>query len=135
MIIVDTNVIIDAANPHAPDHAWAQGRLLDLAPGEGILSPIVASEVAAGMRRREAFEALIASMQLRLLPIDLYVAFRAGQAFHQWVASGGRRGALLPDLLIGAQADVIGASILTRDIRRFRRYFPDVDLITPDFEA
>jgi predicted nucleic acid-binding protein len=135
MILVDSNVIIDAANPHAPDHAWARARLLDLAPGEGVLNPVVASEVAAGMRRRAAFEIIIESMQLRLLPIDLDIAFRAGQAFHQWIASGGRRGALLPDLLIGAQAEVLGASILTRDIRRFRRYFPEVDLITPDFET
>lgn len=135
MILVDSNVIIDAANPHARDHEWAQARLGELAPGEGVLNPVVASEVAAGMRALAAFERLIQSMQLRLLPIDLSAAFRAGQAFQLWIANGGRRGALLPDLLIGGQAEVLGASILTRDIRRFRRYFPEVVLITPDYRV
>ena len=38
---------------------------------------------------------------------------------------------VLVDFLIGAHAAVIGAPLLTRDARRYRQYFPTVELITP----
>jgi predicted nucleic acid-binding protein len=34
-----------------------------------------------------------------------------------------------PDFLIGAHAAVAGLTLLTRDARRYRRYFPKVRLI------
>ena len=36
-----------------------------------------------------------------------------------------------PDFFIGAHAVVQGLSLLTRDARRYRSYFPDIMLITP----
>jgi len=33
---------------------------------------------------------------------------------------------------IGAYAEVARLPILTRDVRRYRMYFPDVELIAPD---
>ena len=38
---------------------------------------------------------------------------------------------MLPDFFIGAHAVVAGMSLLTRDTRRYRSYFPTVVLITP----
>ena len=35
------------------------------------------------------------------------------------------------DFFIGAHAAVLGVPLLTRDVRRFRRYFPGVLLVTP----
>jgi predicted nucleic acid-binding protein len=39
---------------------------------------------------------------------------------------------VLPDFLIGAHAVVRGYSILTRDPKGYRGYFPSVELITPE---
>jgi predicted nucleic acid-binding protein len=52
--------------------------------------------------------------------------FLAGQAFE-----GYRRAGVLPDLFIGAHAQVPRLPILTRDIRRYRTYFPAAELIAP----
>jgi len=38
---------------------------------------------------------------------------------------------VLPDFFIGAHAAVNGMPILTRDVRRYRNYFPTVRLISP----
>lgn len=58
--------------------------------------------------------------------------FRAGRAFLAYRRSGGTRSSILPDFLIGARAEVAGLTILIRDIRRYRTYFPAVRLIAPD---
>jgi len=41
---------------------------------------------------------------------------------------------VLPDFIIGAHAAVQGWPLLTRDTRRYRRYFPTVELISPPEE-
>jgi predicted nucleic acid-binding protein len=41
---------------------------------------------------------------------------------------------VLPDLFIGAHAQVEKLPLLTRDTRRYRSYFPTVELITPEDE-
>jgi hypothetical protein len=38
---------------------------------------------------------------------------------------------VLPDFFIGAHAVVKGISLLTRDARRYRTYFPTIILIAP----
>jgi predicted nucleic acid-binding protein len=58
--------------------------------------------------------------------------FRAGRAFTQYRSAGGIRTGVLPDLFIGAHAEVEQLHLLTRDARRYRSYFPAVALIAPD---
>ena len=58
-------------------------------------------------------------------------AHLAGQAFVRYRRQGGTRTAPLPDVYIGADASVSGYTLLTRDVRRYRTYFPDLSLIAP----
>ena len=43
----------------------------------------------------------------------------------------GTRTNVLPDFFIGAQAAVLGCPLLTRDTRRYERYFAGLELISP----
>jgi predicted nucleic acid-binding protein len=37
----------------------------------------------------------------------------------------------MPDLYIGAHAALAGYRLLTRDVRRYRTYFPTIEIIAP----
>ena len=58
--------------------------------------------------------------------------FLVGKAFLQYRRLGGARSGVLPDFFIGAHAAVEGRSLLTRNARHYRSYFPGVRLITPN---
>ena len=63
------------------------------------------------------------------LPWD--AAFVAGKAYRRYRSRGGAKRAPLPDFYIGAHAAVAGLTLLTRDAKRYRDYFPRIKLITP----
>jgi predicted nucleic acid-binding protein len=128
---VDSTVAMDALNPASPFHQWSLGRLGDHA-AHAFFNHIVVAELAGRAESEIALQRMIDLLAIRIDPLDEGICFRAGQAFRAWVRNGGRRGAMLPDLLIGAHAAVRKAAVLTRDPRRFRAYFPEVELITPD---
>lgn len=55
----------------------------------------------------------------------------AGRAFLGYRRRGGQRRSPLPDFYIGAHAAVRGYRLLTRDVARYRAYFPTVELVAP----
>ena len=134
MILVDSNVVIDALDGGSDFHEWASAKLAVAANQEGFVSHIVVAELSARAKSVDELSRMLDVFGLPVDPMDAQIAFRAGQAFRQWIDNGGRRGALLPDFLIGAHASVRKARILTRDPRRFRRYFPEVELILADHD-
>jgi predicted nucleic acid-binding protein len=132
VILVDSNILIDAIEPHSGRHAWSSEQLSSAMVGGAFINPIVVGEISP---RFSAFEDLLGVLDSFAIPvrdITLEVSWRAGRAHLEWIRNGGRRGSLLPDLLIGAHAAVENARILTRDPRRFRTYFPEVELIMPE---
>jgi predicted nucleic acid-binding protein len=95
------------------------------------INPVIYAEVSIGFERVEALEyALPAELRRESLPWD--AAFLAGQAFLAYKRKSGTRRSTLPDFFIGAHAAVRGYALLTRDARRYRSYFPTVDLIFPE---
>ena len=61
--------------------------------------------------------------------------FMAGKAHASYRKSGGFKLNVLPDFFIGAQAMDLEVPLLTRDTRRYRSYFPELELIAPDSPA
>ena len=66
-----------------------------------------------------------------MLRIPKPALFVAGKAYLKYRRAGGIRTGVLPDFFIGAHAQVTGLAILTRDARRYRTYFPEVEVIAP----
>lgn len=82
-------------------------------------------------RVEEVEEALPAGEFIREeLPFD--AGFLAGKAYLDHMRRGGGKRSPLPDFYIGAHAAVRSHRLLTRDVSRYRTYFPTVRLIAPE---
>lgn len=58
--------------------------------------------------------------------------FPAGKVFLKCRKTKDTRHSTLPDFYIGAHALVSSFDIITRDTSRFKTYFPNLNLISPD---
>jgi predicted nucleic acid-binding protein len=131
--MVDTNVVIDLLERDAVWSQWSEDALLDAAAlGDVAISAIVAGELARRFPSLAVLDTALAGFGLRIEPLDAGAAFLAGEAFGAYRASGGSREKLLGDFLIGGHALRANATLLTRDPRPYRRYFPDLLLVTPE---
>ncbi len=131
-MLVDTNVLVDVLE-NDPDWAdWSVSQLQAQSRAHRLaINPIIYAELSLAFSSVEALDETIDGMELRMLEIPKPALFLAGKAFVQYRLSGGSKGNVLGDFFIGAHAAVSGLSILTRDTRRYTRYFPSVRLVSP----
>ena len=99
--------------------------------GALFVNPIIYAEVAARFERIEDLEAALPPDYFRRLPLPWAGAFLAGQCFVKYRRRGGTRRSPMPDFYIGAHAAIDGLTLLTRDARRYRAYFPTLKLVAP----
>lgn len=130
--LIDSNVLIDVIEG---SDVWSErsGAALERvgALGPVVINPVIYAEISVRYENTDELDVD--------LPIDLFqreqlpwtAAFLAGKAFADYRRRGGHRRSPLPDFFIGAHAAVSGMQLLTRDARRYRTYFPTVDLIVP----
>ena len=90
------------------------------------------AEFSIGYARIEEVDSVLDDVGLKLVEAPRPALFLAGKAFQRYRAQGGSRTSVLPDFFIGAHAAVGGFLLLMRDARRYRAYFPGVELIAPD---
>ncbi|MFB3892672.1 MAG: type II toxin-antitoxin system VapC family toxin [Phycisphaerae bacterium] len=134
--MVDSNVLLDVMTEDPVWFVWSSRALRECAQnGNLIINPIVCAEVCVRFERIEELDAVLAQAHLECRPIPLAAAFLAGKTFVAYKKQGGTRGTTLPDSFIGAHASVEGLTLITRDVRRYRTYFPRLSLIAPAAEA
>jgi len=130
--LVDTNVLLDIATKDSVWAEWSLGQL-DAAALRGpiIVNDIIYAELSMRYARIEDLDAFvdIAGLVQQVMPRP--ALFLAAKVFQAYRASGGVRTGVLPDFFIGAHASVAALSLLTRDVQRYRRYFPKLTLIAP----
>ena len=109
--------------------------------GQGSLRPNAGEESRAGCSGTagtklsvryvsiDDFDNATAGFPLQRLNLPWEAAFLAGKACKRYRERGGRKTAPMPDFYIGAHAAVQGLTLLTRDARRYREYFPKLKLI------
>ena len=132
MTLVDTNVLLDVVtnDPNWADWSIAQLEAASLV-GPLLINDVIYAELAVRYERIEALEVFIEEAGLEMVAMPRSALFLAGKVFTQYRRAGGSRSGVLPDFFIGAQAAVQDLPLLTRDVGRYRTYFPKVRLITP----
>lgn len=132
-ILVDANVILDVFEDDPTWADWSESMLhRHSAAGPLYINPIIYAEVSIGFERIEDLETALAGCGFQMRQIPREALFLAGKAFLTYRKRRGARTSPLPDFFIGAHAAVEGLELLTRDVSRYRSYFPTVKIISPD---
>jgi len=131
-ILVDSNVILDILTEDKKWFAWSSETLAYHAEQNVlVINLIIYSEVSIRFDRIEDLEDALPPSYFRRDPLPWEAAFLAGKCFLAYRRKGGRKQSPLPDFFVGAHAAIAGFPLLTRDVSRYRTYFPKVKLIAP----
>lgn len=138
MIHLDANVLIDARDPASSFHTWAKETIARHVAGEGAgVDTIALAEVLGHVTDRPVVVQQVRGWGVELLFVPPAAAEPAAAAFASYLARLKLEGITrdkrtpLPDFLIGAHAQVTGRRLATRDVERFKTYFPTVELVRP----
>ena len=132
MLLVDTNILIDVLEDD-PDWAdWSAGQIRALSSiHQLVINPVIYAEISLSFSTLEALDGVVATLALEVREIPRPALFLAAKAYAQYRRRGGSRQQVLPDFFIGAHAAVEGWPLLTRDARRFKTYFPTLEVVAP----
>ena len=130
--LVDSNVILDIVTEDAEWEDWSAS-MLSAAAREGrlVINPLIYAEVSCGFAAIEDLDDAVPAEYFTREPLPWPAAFLAAKAFVAYRRRGGKRPAPLPDFYIGAHAAIAGHTLLTRDARRYKTYFPKLRIIAP----
>ncbi|WP_260956479.1 type II toxin-antitoxin system VapC family toxin [Pseudomonas citri] len=132
MMLVDTNVLIDVLED---DPVWADWSVQQLRAQsqvhELVINPIIYAELSQTFSTFEALDEVVEELGLLVQEVPRPALFLAGKAFLRYRKAGGGKSNVLADFFIGAHAAVNRLPLLTRDARRYRNYFPSVELVVP----
>jgi len=131
-ILVDSNVLLDTLTEDANWFQWSSDALAEAAESATlVINPIIYAEVSIRFERIEELEETLPPSYFRRDALPWEAGFLAGKCFAAYRRRGGIRRTPLPDFYIGAHAAVSGMTLLTRDVARYKTYFPRVRLISP----
>lgn len=130
--LVDSNVIIDVLSEDSKWFDWSAARLSQAGEsGRIVINPLIYAEVSVAYDSLDEMDEAVPPEYYVREPLPWEAAFLAAKAFVRYRKRGGTRPAPLPDFYIGAHAAVAGYTLLTRDPRRYRTYFPKLRMIAP----
>lgn len=138
MILLDTNIVIDAHYGTGNHRARATQLIASAVVGEGAaINCITLAELYAGPERGQSIEEDMRQSGIGIIDLPLGAAALCGRAYRRYRLARKRSGdgrassVPLPDFFIGAHAELLGWPLATRDTDRYRLYFPRVELIAP----
>ena len=126
---VDTNVLLDV---FLPDPEWGSKSKenLEIAFNQGalIVNEIIYSELSPQFPDKQMLDDALRQLSIRIVSLDLEVAYHAGKKWQQYRKTGGKRNRVLADFLIGAHAAMRSEKLLTRDRGFYKAYFKELDI-------
>lgn len=132
MFLVDSNVLLDIFTDDPRWRPWSERALGNaLTTGAVAVNPIIYAETSLAFADAYSLDRHLSDLLVVRRQLPYAAAFNAGQAFLRYRRAGGARSSPLPDFYIGAHAEADDLTLLTRDARRYRSYFPTVTLVTP----
>ncbi|MGE0445935.1 MAG: type II toxin-antitoxin system VapC family toxin [Vicinamibacterales bacterium] len=129
---MDSNVLLDLFTEDEEWLDWSAAMLADAAgAGAVFINPIIYAEVSVRFSTIEELDEALPEGYVRRVDLPWPAGFLAAQAFIRYRRAGSARRSPVADFYIGAHAAISDLRLLTRDARRYRRYFPTLTLIAP----
>jgi hypothetical protein len=133
MILVDSNVLLDVLTRTPGWSVWSLKQLNDAATqGTIVINDVIYAEISTRYPSADIVDSILRDLGIDLVAMPRAALFLAGKAYLRYRAGGGVRTGVLADFFIGAHAAAERLPLLTRDVRRYRSYFPTVELIAPE---
>lgn len=131
--LVDTNVLVDILDEDSKWFEWSANALA-VATNDGplVINQVIYAEVSVMFDSIEDLDDALPPTDYIRAHLPWPAMFLAGKCFETYRRRGGLKRSPLPDFFIGAHAALQGLRLLTRDAKRYRTYFPTVELIAPD---
>jgi predicted nucleic acid-binding protein len=131
-VLVDSNVLLDVATNDAIWSDWSARAIAESADQSTLMiNPIIYAEVSVEFSTIEALNAALPINSYAREPLPWDAGFLAGKCFLSYRKRGGLRNTPLPDFYIGAHAAIERLALLTRDVARYRTYFPKLEILGP----
>lgn len=131
-ILVDACVLLDLFTNDEHWADWSENTLERYSKTNTLyINAIVYTEVSIGFHKVEDVEKAIDQLGIKALEMPREALFLAGKAFLKYRHNKGNKTSPLPDFFIGAHASVAKFDLITRDLSKYRTYFPQVNLIHP----
>jgi predicted nucleic acid-binding protein len=132
LTLVDTNVLVDLSTGDPVWADWSQASLEAAAlRGPLFINEVIYAELSVRFDRLDELDAFLEIAGVGLISPPKEALFLAGKAFGRYRQAGGLKSGVLSDFFIGAHAQVLHLDLLTRDVGKYRTYFPTVTLIAP----
>jgi predicted nucleic acid-binding protein len=132
MTLIDSNVLLDLITERQTWADWSEQQLEQAAlNGPLIINDVIYAEISARFSAFEILDSHLRDNGIEVAPTPRAALFLAGKTFLRYRSAGGIRTGVLSDFFIGAHAAVERLPLLTRDARRYRNYFPTLELIAP----
>ena len=132
MNLFDSNVLLDIATADPVWLGWSENQLRAAAAQEPIfINPVIYAELAPAFADAAELDRWLDPTVFQRLPLPYAAGWLAAQAFLKYRRGGGAKTSPLPDVYIGAQAEIEQRTLITRDAARYRTYFPNVRIIAP----
>ncbi|MCX7016439.1 MAG: PIN domain-containing protein [Candidatus Sumerlaeota bacterium] len=138
MILLDTNVLIYASDTRSEYCRWARQTIAEGGTGEGVaVNAVSVAELCMGDAEPLAVADRIRAWGVAVLDVPAAASEVCARAYRNYRTRrksefGKEAPAIpLPDFFIGAHAQIMGWTLATADVGRFKTHFPSVALKTP----
>jgi predicted nucleic acid-binding protein len=129
---IDSSVLLDVLLDD-PTYCAHSAEVLRAAHADGalIVCPVVWAETRAAVRRPEALDEAFRRIGIAFDPFDQPCAELAGDIWRDYRRRGGSRTYLVPDILVGAHAQVRAGRLVTRDRGFLKVCFKNLVVVDP----
>ena len=134
-VLIDSCVLLDlfTNDPHWCD--WSEAVLEQYSQTNTLyINSMVYTEVSVGFEQIEALDEALDVLGVKVLEMPREALFLAGKVFLRYRKNKGTKRSPLPDFFIGAHAAVADFDLVTRDLGKYRIYFPQVRVVGPEVD-